>query len=147
MPRVAASAPAAPALSTPIEIWPSWVVVGVDAGSVSGGLLPLWGDLAGAHLVAQPIALPADLDDVGVVQQPIEHGRGERLVAGKGLGPLGSRPCEIQPAAATAGADRSLDGNSVTDMARSHCSAAEHKAKKIRPMRPRAIARSSQRRL
>ncbi len=66
-------------------------MVGVDAGSVSGGLLPLWGDLAGAHLVAQPIALPADLDDVGVVQQPIEHGRGERLVAGKGLGPLGKR--------------------------------------------------------
>ena len=58
-----------------------------------------------------------------------------------------SRPCEIQPTIAAVGADWSRDGDSIADTARSHCRAAEHKAKKSCLIRPPTTALNSQRRL
>lgn len=44
------------------------------------------GRLAGLSFVLQAVALAADLHDVGVMQQPIQHGRRQRLVPGEGRG-------------------------------------------------------------
>ena len=47
--------------------------------------------LAGFALVFQPEALAGDLHDVGMVQQAVEHRCRQRLVVGKGAGPLRER--------------------------------------------------------
>ncbi len=52
-------------------------------------------------LVLQSIAFAADLHDVGMVQQPIQHCRGQRLVIGKGAGPLSERQVADQDHAAS----------------------------------------------
>lgn len=58
-----------------------------------------------------------------------------------------SRPCEIQPTIAVVDPERMPDGDSISDTARSSCNVVDHKAKKIRLMRPRTTARNNQRRL
>lgn len=45
--------------------------------------------LAGFALVFKSEALVGDLHDVGMVQKPIQHGGGERLIVSKGARPLG----------------------------------------------------------
>ena len=67
---------------------------GVDSaeGSVETGRRRWWlcdfhilarrADDAGLALVLEPVALALDLDDLGVMQQAVEHGRGQHAVAG-----------------------------------------------------------------
>ena len=43
-------------------------------------------------LVLQPVAAVGDLHNVGVMQQPIQQGCGQRYVVGQGAGPL--IPCD-----------------------------------------------------
>jgi len=42
----------------------------------------------GIFQVAEPVAAAFDVDHVGVVQQPVQDGCGERLVPGHQLGPV-----------------------------------------------------------
>ena len=45
--------------------------------------------MSGLALVFEAVALAADLDDVAVMQQPVEQCGGQRAVVGQGRGPLG----------------------------------------------------------
>ena len=44
-----------------------------------------WADDAGLTLVLEPVALALDLDDLGVMEQAVEHGRRQHTIAGEGL--------------------------------------------------------------
>lgn len=66
----------------PSAVWPAAVVLG-DGVFLS----VLVSDNPGLALILEPIAFALDLDDVAVVQEPVEHGGGEHAIPGESLIP------------------------------------------------------------
>jgi len=51
--------------------------------------------VAGLALLFQPITISFDLDDVRVMQYPVQHCRSQRGIAAEGLIPLGEGKIDV----------------------------------------------------